>query len=277
MSNHVDEWSMLVTRVLAPNPGPMTLDGTNSYIVRHPGSSRVVLIDPGPRDSVHLRRLTRSGQVELVLLTHRHSDHADLAPRIHHVTGAPVRAADARLCVDSPPLTDGEVIHAGGTELRVVATPGHTADSVCFHLPRDRHDGGARGSLLTGDTILGRGATIIAPPDGALGAYFASLRRLSTYGSVLGLPAHGPLIGSLDVVVAEYIAHRRQRLRAVAHAAADLVGERPDRLFTVAAVTDRVYPGIAPGLRSAAEANVQAQLDYLAESAVEGFDPLRMA
>ncbi|BAS17492.1 beta-lactamase-like protein 2 [Arthrobacter sp. Hiyo8] len=157
--------SHLTRSRLAPNPGPMSLDGTNSYVIAAPDAAGVVVVDPGPLDESHLAALAAAGPVELVLITHRHKDHTEASEVFHELTGAPVRAADPAYCHGGEPLRGGEVIEAGGVEIRVLATPGHTSDSVCFHLPGDGPDG----SVLTGDTILGRGTTVLDYPDGRLG------------------------------------------------------------------------------------------------------------
>jgi glyoxylase-like metal-dependent hydrolase (beta-lactamase superfamily II) len=136
----------------------------------------------------------------------------------------------------------------------VIFTPGHTADSVSFLLAGD----GSAGSVLTGDTILGRGTTVIAPPDGSLGAYLSSLRLLAGLGPRFVLPAHGSQLPDLSAVAAEYLAHREQRLSAIREVLARL---GPDA--SVAAVTDAVYTDIDPSVRFAAEHSVAAQLDYL--------------
>jgi glyoxylase-like metal-dependent hydrolase (beta-lactamase superfamily II) len=240
--------------ILAPNPGPMTLDGTNSYLLSAAGVAASVVVDPGPDDAGHLAALAGQGPVGLILITHRHHDHTDGAPELARLTGAPVRAADPAFCIAGSPLIDGEVIEAAGVEITVLATPGHTDDSVCFLLPAD----GGAGSVLTGDTILGRGTTVIAPPDGSLGAYLQSLRLLSGLGPRFVLPAHGPQRPDLRSVAEQYLAHREQRLAAI-RAALDALG--PDA--SVGAVTDLVYDDIDPSVRFAAEHSVAAQLAYL--------------
>ena len=239
---------------LAPNPGPMSLDGTNSYIISAPGSGRTAVVDPGPEDEQHLAELAAAGPVDLILITHRHADHTEAAARFHELTGAPVRAALKEHCHGGEPLQDGEVINAGGTEIRVVATPGHTSDSVCFHLPSD----GPTGSVLTGDTILGRGTTVLDYPDGRLGDYLASLDKLEALGPATLLPAHGPVLPALDEKCREYRSHRQQRLDQIRAALAQ-VGKDA----TVAQVTDVVYADVDPSVRWAAETSVAAQLDYL--------------
>lgn len=259
--------SALTTRVLAPNAGPMTLDGTNSFVLRAPGADSTVIVDPGPEDAAHLDRLAAIGRVELILLTHHHADHAASIHTFARTTGAPVRAADPRLCVDAPPLEDGAEISAAGCRIRTIATPGHTADSVCFQLPGDAAaDGTAlpEGSVLTGDTILGRGTTIIAD-DGDLGDYLASLERLRALGAAQVLPAHGPTLPDLAAICTAYLAHRRERLAEVQTALDSLGIPAAADAATVARVADVVYPRVDPGIRFAAEASTRAQLQYLAD------------
>jgi glyoxylase-like metal-dependent hydrolase (beta-lactamase superfamily II) len=251
--------SPLATLVRAPNPGPMTLDGTNSYVVRAPGSRGVVVVDPGPSDAGHLERLASFGPVELVLLTHHHADHSESLAEFARMTDAPARAIDPAFCVGAPPLADGERIRAAGIDLEVLATPGHTADSVCFSLPGDD----AHGSMLTGDTILGRGTTIISDPDGALGPYLDSLARLSAFtdgagGAVTVLPGHGPVLRDLASMCEDYRIHRAERLDQIRAALAELGADA-----SVGEVTDLVYADTDASVRSAAEASVRAQLRYL--------------
>ena len=239
---------------LAPNPGPMSLDGTNSYIISAPGSGSTVIVDPGPDDEQHLAELAAVGAVDLILITHRHADHTEAAARFHELTGAPVRAALEEFCHGGEPLQDGEVINAGGVEIRVLATPGHTSDSMCFHLPGD----GPQGSVLTGDTILGRGTTVLDYPDGRLGDYLASLDRLEALGRATLLPAHGPVLPAVDEKCREYRAHRQQRLDQIRAALAQVGTDA-----TISQVTDVVYADVDPSVRWAAETSVAAQLDYL--------------
>ena len=134
--------------ILAPNPGWMTLDGTNSWLLVEPGADRAVLVDPGPDDPAHLAALVRAAEerstrIATILLTHGHPDHAEGAATLHALTGAPVRALDPAHRLGSEGLGAGDVIEVAGLELHVVATPGHTADSLTFLLPADR-------ALLTG-------------------------------------------------------------------------------------------------------------------------------
>lgn len=254
-SGSLQAGSPLTAFVLAPNPGPMSLDGTNSYLISAPGTSASVVVDPGPADEGHLQRLKDAGPVELILVTHRHADHTAGSLRLHELTGAPVRAADPVHCHGGgEPLQDGESIQAAGVSIRVLATPGHTSDSVCFHLPDD----GPNGSVLTGDTILGRGTTVLDYPDGRLGDYLGSLDRLEALGPATVLPAHGPELPSLEAITRAYREHRHERLGQIREAL-----ERLGRDAAVAAVADAVYADVEPSVRRAAEMSVAAQLDYL--------------
>jgi glyoxylase-like metal-dependent hydrolase (beta-lactamase superfamily II) len=246
--------------ILAPNPGPMSLDGTNSYVISAAEADASVVVDPGPADEGHLRRLADLGRVELILVTHRHADHTAGSVRLQELTGAPVRAADPRHCHGGEPLRDGETIRAAGVSIQVLATPGHTSDSVCFHLPDD----GAHGSVLTGDTILGRGTTMLDYPDGALGDYLESLDLLEAIGQAAVLPAHGPVLPSLEAITRAYRGHRLERLGQIREAL-----QRLGRDATAAAVADAVYADVEPSVRRAAEMSVAAQLDYL-RGRVEG-------
>lgn len=246
--------------VLAPNPSPMTLDGTNTWIVREPDATRAVVIDPGPLDEVHLRDVVATAErmgasVALTLLTHGHPDHADGAARFAELTGTRVRALDPALRLGSEGLAAGDVITAGGLELRVIPTPGHTGDSLSFHLPADA-------AVLTGDTVLGRGTTMVAHPEGRLGDYLDSLRRLRSLtvddGVRTVLPGHGPVLDDARGAVEYYLAHRAQRLAQVETAVED--GHR-----TAEEVVAQVYADVDRSLWPAAEQSVRAQLDYLAE------------
>jgi len=258
---------MLATRVLAPNPSPMTLEGTNTYLLRRPDSYKVVVVDPGPLNAVHLRRVVSLGLVEMIVLTHHHADHTQAAQRLSMITGAPVRSFDESLCVNAPSLSDGEELIAGGIRIRVIATPGHTRDSICIHLPDDRQlqVSTDRGSMLTGDTILGRGTTVIAQPDGSLRDYLATLERLVDFGRTTVLPGHGPMLDDLGIIARAYLTHRRERLRNIA-TTMDALRASDDEI-TVTRVTDLVYRDITAPVRFAAEASVKAQLQYLMESA----------
>jgi glyoxylase-like metal-dependent hydrolase (beta-lactamase superfamily II) len=247
----------LASVLLAENPSPMTLDGTNTWVLRAPGVEECVVIDPGEEDDEeHLRRVAAQGPVARILLTHRHPDHAGAARRFAELTGAPVQALDPTLVLGSEALGDGDVVAAAGVELRVVATPGHTSDSISFLLDGP---GGGIPSVLTGDTILGRGTTVIAHPDGSLGPYLDSLKVLAELppGTAV-LPGHGPDLADAPVVAAQYLAHREQRLDQVRAALTALPeGATPRQ------VVETVYADVDQMLWPAAELSVKAQLEYL--------------
>ncbi|HEX6336330.1 MAG TPA: MBL fold metallo-hydrolase [Jiangellaceae bacterium] len=238
------------TLVRADNPSPMTLDGTNTYVLAT--SAGNVVVDPGPLLDDHLESVAALGPVTVVLLTHRHPDHAESSRRFHEMTGAPTLARDPDLCIDADPLSsDGALVDVPDLQIRVLHTPGHTSDSVCFDLARDGDL-----AVLTGDTILGRGTTVVAHPDGQLGPYLDSLRRLSRLRGVLVLPGHGPVRPDAGAVAADYIAHREERLDQVRAAVAA-------GATTPLEVVEIVYADVDRVLWPAAEASVRAQLDYL--------------
>jgi len=242
--------------VLAANPGPMTLDGTNTWLLRTAGASDAIVVDPGPDDETHLAAVVAAArQVAVVLLTHRHRDHSAGAARLHELTGAPVRALDPAHRLGSEGLAEGDVVAAAGVELRVWATPGHSSDSLSFLLDPL---GGTAAAVLTGDTILGRGTSVVAYPDGDLGDYLTSLRRLRELGPVTVLPGHGPELAAADEAAAAYLAHRSERLEQV-RAALDALG--PDA--APRAVVEHVYADVDQAVWPAAERTVQAQLAYL--------------
>jgi glyoxylase-like metal-dependent hydrolase (beta-lactamase superfamily II) len=225
------------TLVRAPNPGPMTLDGTNTWVLRAPGAARAVVVDPGPLDEGHLRAVAKLGPVEAILITHGHPDHTDGVSRFHELTSAPVLDFDGQ-------------VTAGGLSIRALDTPGHTADSVSYLVDDS--------AVLSGDTILGRGTTIVAWPDGRLGDYLASLRVLAGLGPLPVLPGHGPPLADCAAAATYYLRHREARLAQVREAVAAGATEPMD-------VVRVVYAEVDQQLWPAAEATVRAQLAYLAE------------
>lgn len=249
--------------MLAPNPGPMTLDGTNTLVIRQPGSQSIVVVDPGPLDDAHLARVRALGSIELILLTHNHLDHTQAAHALHAATTAPVRAFDSVLVRGAQPLADGDVIAAAGCEIEVVATPGHTADSACFVLHTDMARGSDRGgTILTGDTILGRGTTVIAD-TGSIADYLATLTRLRAMGELAVLPAHGDPRGSLVQACTDLYEHRQARLNEIRDALIAIDREPQTDAATIAAVTDAIYASVPERIRNAAERSTRAQLEYL--------------
>ncbi len=245
--------------VLAPNANMMTLDGTNTWVLREPGARRSVVIDPGPPDASHLAAIEEvAGEVGTVLLTHHHFDHSEAAKDFASRWGCGVRALDPEYRLGAEGLGDGDVVEVDGLEIRVVGTPGHTADSLSFLVPAER-------AILTGDTVLGRGTTVVAHPDGELGAYLDSLDRLHALAErheVAAIwPGHGPVIEDALAALDYYIAHRGQRLDQVRDALRQLPDGLGDELPRQ--VVEIVYQDVDPILWGAAELSVRAQLGYL--------------
>jgi len=239
--------------LLCDNPGPMTLDGTNTWVLRRPGSDEMVVVDPGPDDDTHLERLADLGRIPLVLISHRHGDHTDGIDKLVAATGAVVRSVGSGfLRGRGGHLRDGDVIEAAGLTITVLATPGHTADSVCFVLDD---------AVLTADTVLGRGTAVIDDEDGSLADYLRSLRRLRGLGPRIVLPGHGPELDNLVAVTEMYLIHRAERLEQVRQALGTL-GEDA----TARQIVESVYSDVDVKLRDAAESSVRAQLRYLRTS-----------
>jgi glyoxylase-like metal-dependent hydrolase (beta-lactamase superfamily II) len=256
--------------VLAPNANIMTLDGTNTWVLREPGARRSVVIDPGPPDPAHLAAIEAAadelgaGEVGVVLLTHHHVDHSESAKEFAARLGCGVRALDPAYRLGDEGLGDGDVVEVDGLEIRVVGTPGHTADSLSFLVPAEQ-------SVLTGDTVLGRGTTVVAHPDGQLGAYLDSLDRLHALAESHEVdriwPGHGPVSDDARGALDYYIAHRQERLdqvraalqqlEAAPHPEGIAADELPRRVVEI------VYTDVDPVLWGAAELSVRAQLAYL--------------
>ena len=242
--------------MLAPNPGPMTLDGTNTWVLHAPGDETAVVVDPGPLDEGHLQAVLAyveqlGARVGLTLITHWHHDHTESLGRWAELVDAPIRGGG-----HGEAFADDERIELGTLQIRVVATPGHTADSVSFHLPE-------ADVLVTGDTVLGRGTTVVAHPDGALGPYLASLDTLhaiATQRPTALAPAHGPTHPDAAAVIASYKKHRLARLDQVRAALAAGDAEATD---VAQAVVERVYADVPRDVWPAAKMSVQAQLEYL--------------
>jgi len=254
--------------VLAPNPSPVTLTGTNTWIIAEPGSPSVIVVDPGPCHDGHLRRVLEKAvagrrNIAQIILTHRHKDHSAGAARLAAMSGAPVvaagpahRAGPAHQAgpanrVDRQ-IVDGELIVAAGCEVRVVSTPGHSWDSVCLLVPADH-------ALLTGETVLGHGVTAIAR-NGDLRDYLGTLDKLSDLAGRAGLavllPGHGPVRDDPAAVLDQHISHCHERLSRVQAAVA--AGAR-----TPAEIVAKVFGYVDPAAQRAAESSVRAQLDYL--------------
>jgi glyoxylase-like metal-dependent hydrolase (beta-lactamase superfamily II) len=239
----------LVTRVLAPNPSPMTLDGTNTYVVGAPGRGQAVLVDPGPDDPAHLAAVEaalsdRDARCVAVLVTHHHGDHAEAALPWGARFGVPVAAADPRVAgPGGRVLAPGERLTLAGTALDVVPTPGHTADHLAFRLES--------GAVLVGDHVLGRGTSVVTHPEGDVLAYLESLRRVHDLGPSALYCGHGPeLTEDPGAVLDFYLAHRAMResqllaamvrgARTVDELVADVYAEVPREVWPAAAQSTR--------------------------------------
>ncbi|MFI5932434.1 MBL fold metallo-hydrolase [Actinoplanes sp. NPDC051494] len=260
VSSQVEGLPQWLTRILAPNAGPMTLDGTNTWVLAAPDSPDAVVIDPGPEDTGHLASIAEHRPLSAILITHGHHDHVEGAETLSRMLGGvPILAADPK---HGDPLPARARL--AGLDVATIRTPGHTGDSVCFSVTDGRTPG-----IFTGDTILGRGTTVVAWPDGDLGAYLTSLATLTAYKMAM-FPGHGPVRDDCAELAETYLAHRRQRLDQV-RAAMAAGAETPEQ------IVDVVYPDVDPGVRFAAEWSARAQLDFLrreSQAAPEQLDPL---
>ena len=265
----LEEVSPLVRRIVAPNPSPMTFTGTCTYVV---GRGNVTIVDPGPDDQVHLDNLMaalKGESIESILVTHTHRDHSPLAARLRVLTGAPVLGAaphrtardlvegeyirlDAGADYDYAPdhvLADGGVHQGRGYTLEAVETPGHTANHLAFALKEEN-------ALLSGDHVMAWSTTTVAPPDGAMGDYMASIQKLLTRDERIFWPGHGGPVTEPQRFMRALQAHRRQREASIL-----------DRLSagdeTIPEIVANVYQGLNPALLKPAGMNVFAHLEDL--------------
>lgn len=247
--------------VLCDNPSEMTFEGTNTVILRAPGSSTSVVVDPGPEDGGHAERVAAlAGDVKLILVTHRHADHTDGIDALRDLVGAPVRAVQERFCRDAAPLVDDDEVAAAGLDIRVLATPGHTADSVSFEVRAAGAGFTAPADcVVLGDTILGRDSTVLDSTDGDLGDYLGSMELLAARaGGVTGIPGHGPDVEDTGRAAQVLGQHRRDRLEQIVAARAEL-----GRDASAAAITKHIYRDVSPRLLMAAEQSTLVALRHL--------------
>ena len=239
---------MNIRRLTAPNPGPLTLSGTQTYLL-----GETAVLDPGPDIASHIAAIREAmPRLDTIVITHRHGDHAPAAVPLKHATGAKIIAPRGVLQetdVDQR-VFGGELLPIGDETLEVLATPGHTNEHVCY---LTKH-----GDLFTGDTVLGEGTTAIFPPDGNMADYLRSLELLRSRGPKRIYPAHGPIREDAVALIDEYIAHRLERERQVLDAIA--AGDT-----TLAAIRARIYPALDPRLHQPAEVQITAHLVKLVD------------
>jgi glyoxylase-like metal-dependent hydrolase (beta-lactamase superfamily II) len=238
-----------IARIVAPNPGPFTYHGTNTYLIAEEGGYSV--LDPGPSDAGHLQAILAAtgGRVHRILLSHTHADHLDGLPALQAATGAPScgfhASADPRFTPDIP-LHDGDCVGS----FAVLHTPGHAADHVC--LAR------AEGLVFTADHVMSWSTSIVSPPGGNMRQYFSSLERMLARSDRLHLPGHGPPMAEPHAYVRFLLDHRRQREAAIA-------GTLARKPHSPAELVETLYVGLAERLKPAATRSVTAHLEKLRE------------
>jgi glyoxylase-like metal-dependent hydrolase (beta-lactamase superfamily II)/8-oxo-dGTP pyrophosphatase MutT (NUDIX family) len=245
------ELSPLVTSIVAPNAGLMTGAGTNTYVV---GRGEVAIIDPAIPDPVFIERIAREagnrGRPAIVLVTHKHMDHiggvAPVAEQMGLEVGAFGSTEDTFV---TRTIRDGEQIAVGDANLRAMHTPGHASDHLCFELVEER-------AVFTGDVVAGFGTVVIAPPDGNMRDYLASLRRLRDLDAERLYPGHGPVVTDANAKIDEYIEHRLDRERQVVEALEAGLHEAP-------AMVERIYAEVPKALHPMAERSLLAHLEML--------------
>ncbi len=251
-----------VRTVIADNPGPLTLDGSRTYIL---GPEPCLIVDPGPALGAHLDAIEvalGTMDVAAICITHHHADHAAGAAELRLRIGAPLAATPEsarRAELDQPELVleGGASVAFGGGGIETVPAPGHCPDHVCFHWPQGR-------ALFTGDVVLGEGTSMIAPPEGDMAAYLSTLRRLAELDLDVIYPGHGPVVEEPAARLKEYLDHRLER-------EAQVVEALSAGASNPAEIRERVYTDVDPRLRAAAEGSVRAHLEKLiADGRVHG-------
>jgi len=259
--------SQRVRRIIAPNPSPFTFTGTCVYIV---GEGEVAVIDPGPADPAHLEAVIQAipgERIAMIVVTHSHRDHAAgaaalkrmtgapiVGARAHAVAGAPQTRADASHALDYAPdqaLVDGARVAGRGFTLEAIATPGHAANHLAFALVEES-------ALFSGDHVMGWSTSVIAPPDGSMRDYLASLEKVARRSEAIYWPGHGAPVAEPQRYARALISHRRQREAAI-------LAEVEAGEASLGAIVARVYPRLAPALIGAASLSTLAHLEHLAE------------
>ena len=276
-SGEMQRISPLIRRMIAPNQGPFTFTGTCTYVV---GQGRVAVIDPGPDDAAHVAALTAAlaGEtVAQILVTHTHRDHSPAARHLQALTGAPILGCARHVPIENAPsgrldashdldhepdreLADGETVEGEGFTLTAVATPGHASNHLCFALPQER-------ALFSGDHVMAWSTTIVAPPDGVMSDYMASLDKLRQRDDAIYWPGHGGPVREPQRFVRGLAHHRRQR--EVSILASIGRGEKD-----IETIVSEIYVGLDPRLTKAAGLSVLAHLeDLVARGTVDAGGP----
>jgi glyoxylase-like metal-dependent hydrolase (beta-lactamase superfamily II) len=265
----LEQVSPLLRRWVLPNPGPFTFTGTCAYVV---GQGKVAVVDPGMGRAGEVEALLKAlgrETVSDIVVTHTHRDHSPAARELKRLTGAPIsgcgphRAAralhmgernilDASADMDHAPdrgMADGDVLAGEGFTLTAVATPGHTMNHLCFRLAEEN-------ALLSGDHVMAWSTSIVAPPDGSMGAYMASLEKLRGGGEGVYWPGHGGPVREPERYLRAIIGHRKMR-------EASILAALKTRPAAIPALVDALYAGLAPNLKRAAGLSVYAHLEDL--------------
>jgi len=261
-TGEIEQLEPLVRRVLAPNGSPFTYTGTQTYLVG--GEEGLAVIDPGPAERDHINAIVREiggAPVVAIACTHTHRDHSPAAAPLAAQTGGPIIGCAALVLETDEPradapfdkayapdraLGDGDRLSGPGWTLTALATPGHTSNHLCFALEET-------GALFTGDHVMGWSTTVVAPPDGDMAAYMASLDKLQARDDRVYYPAHGPAVHNPRQLVRGMIGHRRQRERQILR----LLGQGPQ---AIAELVPQMYKGIDQRLWPAAGQSVKAHL-----------------
>jgi glyoxylase-like metal-dependent hydrolase (beta-lactamase superfamily II) len=246
VSGESERLSPLVARILAPNPSPMTLTGTNTYLI---GQAEVAVVDPGPDMPEHVEAIVEAlkqlGRPAVALVTHHHEDHLPAARRLRERLGIDI-AGHPNLPGVSRPLAHRDRLTLSDATILALHTPGHTWDHVCYLLEQER-------AVFAGDLVAGAGSLVVGPGRGELAASLASLTLLREYEPRTLYPGHGPIVADAMVKLAEYLQHRADREQQV-------IDGLSAGLTSINALVDRIYPGLTSGLRDHAGRNVQAHL-----------------
>lgn len=258
--------SLRIRRMIAPNPGPFTFTGTCTYVVGH---GEVAVIDPGPDDAAHvaaLRAALAGETITHILVTHTHRDHSPGARLLKALTGAPIIGCARHEVIENAPsgrldashdlehvpdrvLQDGESLIGRDFELIAVATPGHASNHLCFGLPQEK-------ALFSGDHVMAWSTTIVAPPDGVMSDYMASLEKLRARQDAIFWPGHGGPVKEPQRFLRALAHHRRSR-------EASILAALQNGASTIPAIVGRSYDGLDPRLVNAACLSVLAHLEDL--------------